>query len=78
RYAMDTTRIQRDLGWEPEETLATGLAKTVDWVLANQDWLAAIAEEKDLAGWMRLQYDDPDVSFRLGTEADPATDTPRV
>ena len=59
RYAMDTTRIHEDLGWAPGHTLETGLAKTVDWMLANQDWLAAIAEEKDLAGWMATNYVRP-------------------
>lgn len=57
RYAMDTTAIECDLSWRPEETLETGLAKTVDWMLAHTDWLAAIAKEKGLADWMRQQYD---------------------
>ena len=38
RYAIDAGKIQRDLGWVPEETFDTGLAKTVDWYLANQTW----------------------------------------
>ena len=56
RYAMDTTRIRDDLGWRPRHSLAEGLEKTVDWMLANRDWLAAIAQEKDLAGWMATNY----------------------
>jgi len=38
RYATDTTKIKNSLGWEPRETLSSGLEKTVDWYLANEDW----------------------------------------
>ena len=38
RYAIDATRIKDELGWEPAETFETGMAKTVDWYLANEDW----------------------------------------
>lgn len=38
RYAVDTARIERDLGWRPEETFETGLRKTVRWYLDNPDW----------------------------------------
>lgn len=38
RYAIDAGKIQRELGWVPQETFETGLRKTVEWYLANQDW----------------------------------------
>ena len=38
RYAIDAGRIQRELGWTPEETFATGMRKTVQWYLDNTDW----------------------------------------
>jgi dTDP-glucose 4,6-dehydratase len=38
RYAIDAGKIERDLGWKPEETFETGLRKTVEWYLANQAW----------------------------------------
>lgn len=38
RYAIDAGKIQRELGWVPEETFATGLRKTVEWYLANPEW----------------------------------------
>ncbi|QEM80117.1 dTDP-glucose 4,6-dehydratase [Halomonas binhaiensis] len=38
RYAIDATKIQRELGWMPEETFETGLRKTVKWYLDNEDW----------------------------------------
>lgn len=44
RYAIDASKIQRDLGWVPEETFETGLAKTVDWYLANQQWVDRVLD----------------------------------
>ena len=38
RYAIDTTKIQRDLGWAPEESFETGLEKTVAWYLEHRGW----------------------------------------
>jgi dTDP-glucose 4,6-dehydratase len=39
RYAIDSSKISRKLGWEPSLTFETGLEKTVDWYLENLDWL---------------------------------------
>ncbi|PQJ65355.1 dTDP-glucose 4,6-dehydratase [Vibrio jasicida] len=38
RYAIDASKIERELGWTPEETFETGLRKTVDWYLAHKEW----------------------------------------
>ena len=38
RYAIDCTKIYRELGWKPKENFVSGLRKTVDWYLGNQDW----------------------------------------
>lgn len=38
RYAIDTTKIRRELGWRPQETFASGLRKTVQWYLDNRAW----------------------------------------
>ena len=38
RYAIDATRIGRELGWRPQETFASGLRKTVRWYLDNEAW----------------------------------------
>ena len=39
RYAIDPTKAETELGWQPEETWASGLAKTVRWYAENQDWV---------------------------------------
>jgi dTDP-glucose 4,6-dehydratase len=42
RYAINATKIQRQLGWIPEETFETGLRKTVQWFLMNDKWWRAV------------------------------------
>ncbi|MZR13820.1 dTDP-glucose 4,6-dehydratase [Maritimibacter sp. DP07] len=44
RYAIDPTRIREELGWRPSVTLEQGLARTVDWYLANEDWWRALQD----------------------------------
>ena len=39
RYAIDSTKLQNELGWKPSLQFEEGLTKTVDWYLANEDWL---------------------------------------
>lgn len=46
RYAVDTSKITAELDWKTEETLNTGLAKTVDWYLANRAWWQGIRESR--------------------------------
>lgn len=50
RYAIDAGKIERELGWVPQETFETGLRRTVAWYLANQDWCQRI-----LSGDYRLE-----------------------
>lgn len=42
RYAIDSSKIQRELGWKPMEQFETGLRKTVKWYLDNRDWWEAV------------------------------------
>ena len=42
RYAIDASKIQRELGWVPEETFETGIRKTVQWYLDNTEWVAHV------------------------------------
>lgn len=43
RYAVDATRLQRELGWMPAETFESGIRKTVDWYLTHRAWVANVA-----------------------------------
>jgi dTDP-glucose 4,6-dehydratase len=42
RYAIDSTKLKTELGWEPSLTFEVGLPKTVDWYLDNEDWLNSV------------------------------------
>jgi dTDP-glucose 4,6-dehydratase len=42
RYAIDSTKIQNELGWKPKYTFETGIKETVEWYLNNQEWWAKI------------------------------------
>lgn len=44
RYAIDASRIQKELGWAPEETFETGIRKTVQWYLDNLDWCQRVQD----------------------------------
>jgi dTDP-glucose 4,6-dehydratase len=46
RYAIDCAKIQRELGWAPRESFATGIDKTVEWYLAHRPWAADITAKK--------------------------------
>lgn len=55
RYAIDFSRIRNELGWEPKETLASGLRKTVQWYLHNEDWMQAVTSG-EYKQWIDKQY----------------------
>ena len=55
RYAIDPTTIASGLGFEPHETLRTGLARTVDWYLANDAWWRAVMDGS-YRTWIERQY----------------------
>ncbi len=42
RYAIDAARIKQDLGWEPAHSFEQGIGETIDWYLANQEWVAEV------------------------------------
>ena len=44
RYAIDASKIQRELGWVPEENFETGMRKTVEWYLSHQSWWQAVLD----------------------------------
>ena len=39
RYAIDSTKIRNELGWEPKTKFEDGIIKTIDWYLENKEWL---------------------------------------
>ena len=55
RYAIDARKLERELGWKPAETFATGLAKTVFWYLDNQAWSDEVASG-EYRKWVETNY----------------------
>ena len=55
RYAIDATKISNELGWKPEETFETGIRKTVQWYLDNQDWVANV-QSGEYQNWLTKNY----------------------
>ncbi|MCX6252508.1 MAG: dTDP-glucose 4,6-dehydratase [Bacteroidetes bacterium] len=55
RYAIDSSKLQGELGWKPSLQFAEGLEKTVDWYLANEDWMNNITSG-DYQGYYEKQY----------------------
>ncbi len=55
RYAIDATKLERELGWKPQETFETGIRKTVQWYLDNQGWVANVTSGA-YRTWMDKQY----------------------
>lgn len=55
RYAIDATKISNELGWKPEETFETGIRKTVQWYLDNQDWVANV-QSGEYQHWLNKNY----------------------
>ncbi|WP_454675702.1 dTDP-glucose 4,6-dehydratase [Achromobacter pestifer] len=55
RYAIDASRLERELGWKPAETFDTGIRKTVQWYLQNQEWVTNITSGA-YRDWVTTQY----------------------
>ncbi|MFC7433392.1 dTDP-glucose 4,6-dehydratase [Hydrogenophaga bisanensis] len=55
RYAIDATKIHRELGWKPAETFETGIRKTVRWYLDNQAWVQQV-QSGEYRQWIDKQY----------------------
>ena len=55
RYAIDASKIDRDLGWKPSETFESGLRKTVQWYLKNTQWVQHV-QSGEYQNWVTLQY----------------------
>jgi dTDP-glucose 4,6-dehydratase len=55
RYAMDASKIEAELGWRPKETFETGIRKTIQWYLANEEWIQGVTTGC-YRQWMAKQY----------------------
>jgi dTDP-glucose 4,6-dehydratase len=55
RYAIDAFKLASELGWEPTETFASGLQKTVDWYLSNEVWVSRV-QTGAYRTWIEQQY----------------------
>jgi dTDP-glucose 4,6-dehydratase len=55
RYAIDASKIQRELGWKPAETFESGIRKTVLWYLSNQDWVNSV-QSGAYREWVQTNY----------------------
>jgi dTDP-glucose 4,6-dehydratase len=78
RYAINSRKINDELGWKPKESLITGLRATVKWYLRNQDWVKNVTTGA-YRDWIALQYDrrregaqGPHSSGRIGNTTLPA------
>ncbi len=56
RYALDTAKIQTELGWHPTHTLENGLMETVRWYLDNRSWTDAVAARPEYREWLETNY----------------------
>jgi dTDP-glucose 4,6-dehydratase len=54
---MDTSKIKRELGWQPRHSLNAGLAKTVAWYLDHPEWVEAIRKRGDYQTWIKQNYE---------------------
>lgn len=59
RYAIDSSKIQKDLGWKPQETFESGLRKTVQWYLTNNEWIENI-KSGAYQSWIEQNYEKRD------------------
>ncbi len=57
RYAIDASKLERELGWRPQETFQTGIRKTVEWFLTHQDWVEDVTSGA-YRDWVEQQYAD--------------------
>jgi dTDP-glucose 4,6-dehydratase len=56
RYAMDISKIERDLGWRPRQSLHSGLHQTIRWYLEHPEWIQSIHKSADFQQWVEKNY----------------------
>ncbi len=55
RYAIDARKLEKELGWKPQETFETGIKKTVQWYLDNQEWVDHVTSG-EYRSWVEAHY----------------------
>lgn len=55
RYAIDAAKIEKELGWTPEETFESGIRKTVEWYLSNTEWVSHV-QSGEYQNWVEQNY----------------------
>ena len=68
RYAIDASKIEKELGWKPAETFDTGIRKTVQWYLDNPDWVANV-QSGGYRDWVSQQYGEGATTGTAGVAA---------
>ena len=66
RYAIDARKLEQELGWRPLETFESGIRKTVQWYLANPDWVAQV-QSGAYRQWVQTHYAQHDAPSALPT-----------
>jgi len=57
RYAIDFSKIKRELGWEPKDSFESGIRKTIQWYLDHQNWVNRV-KSGEYQQWIKRQYSD--------------------
>ncbi len=60
RYAIDASKIEKELGWKPQETFTSGIHKTVQWYLDNPDWINHVISG-EYQYWLQQHYQNREV-----------------
>jgi dTDP-D-glucose 4,6-dehydratase len=53
-YAIDGSKSERELGWQPQETIGTGLRRSVEWYLKNGDWMRYVQDDGHKEGFGQI------------------------
>jgi len=61
RYAIDARKIEREIGWRPAETFGSGIRKTVEWYLNNQEWVSNV-QSGEYMNWIDTNYEQRSLS----------------
>jgi dTDP-glucose 4,6-dehydratase len=56
RYAMNSNKVFKEIGWHPKVTFAEGLQKTIEWYLANEKWVRSVLKKPGYYEWIRTNY----------------------